>query len=334
MQLIQFRPEGLYCEAGDFFIDPWRPVHRAVITHAHSDHARWGMKHYLAHRLSIPVMQLRLGADISVQSVEYGEVLTLGGVRISFHPAGHLPGSAQIRVEYNSEVWVVSGDYKTENDGLSDAFEPVRCHTFITESTFGLPVFRWKPQQMVFDGMNAWWSKNKSEGKTTVIYCYSLGKAQRLMHGLNPELGTIWTHGAVENTNQVLRVAGVKLPHTRLITADTSREAIRGGVVLAPPSVDGSPWMKKLGPVSTAMASGWMAVRGIRRRRNTDTGIVLSDHADWPGLIEAVKGTGAQRVFVTHGYAATFAAYLRECGYDAAEVKTEFAGDHAGEEAE
>lgn len=333
MQLIQFKPEGLYCEAGDFYIDPWRPVHRAVITHAHSDHARWGMKHYLAHRLSVPVMKLRLGNDISTQSIEYGEVVQWNGVRVSLHPAGHLPGSAQVRVEFKGEVWVISGDYKTEDDGFCDPFEPVRCHTFITESTFGLPVYRWKQQQTVFDGMNLWWQQNQREGKTSVIFCYALGKAQRVMRGLNPDLGVVWTHGAVENTNKVLREALLPLPESRLIAADTPRDAIRGGVVLAPPSVDGSAWLKKLGPVSTAMASGWMVVRGIRRRRNTDTGIVLSDHADWPGLIEAVKGTGANRVFVTHGYASTFAAYLRECGYDAAEVKTEFTGDAAEEDA-
>lgn len=331
MELIQFRPEGLYCAEGDFYIDPWRPVPRAVITHAHSDHARWGMKHYLAHPLSAAVMRHRLGESIDVQEVSYHDAIHINGVKLSLHPAGHIPGSAQVRVEFRGEVWVISGDYKVQHDGSCAPFEPVHCHTFVTESTFGLPIYRWNDQQQVFDEMNAWWRKNREEGFTSVIYCYALGKAQRLMHGLDLSIGKVWVHGAVHHTNEILQHAGVALPPWQLITNDTDRKAMKGDVVLAPPSTDGSSWLKKLGNVRTAMASGWMAVRGIRRRRNVDHGIVLSDHADWPGLLSAVKDTGAQRVFVTHGYASTFAAYLREHGWEAQEVRTEFAGDAASE---
>ena len=325
--LIQFTTEGLYVPQADVYIDPWRKVKRALITHGHADHSRYGMEHYLCTHAAKPVIKFRLGSKINIDSVEFGEVTTINGVKFSFHPAGHIIGSAQIRVEYKGEVWVVSGDYKTENDGLSENFESVKCHTYITESTFGLPVYKWKPQSEVFEDINNWWRENQAEGKTSVLTGYSLGKAQRLLHGLDTSIGKIYTHTAVENTNQILRKQGIILPPTIKINKHQEKKDYAGNIVVCPPSATGNPWMKKLGNVSIGAASGWMKIRGARRRRNVDRGFVLSDHADWTGLLAAIESSEATSVFVTHGYSKIFSRYLQEKGYQSAEVKTEYEGD-------
>jgi putative mRNA 3-end processing factor len=324
--LLSFTDKGIYCEQAGVFVDPWRPVEKALITHAHSDHARWGMKHYLAHKDSVPVMKLRLGNDISVRGLDYGQKISINGVEISFHPAGHIIGSAQIRLAYKGEVWVVSGDYKVEDDGLATAFEPVKCHNFITESTFGLPVYRWAPQEEVFADINQWWSSNAAEGKVSLITAYSLGKAQRILEGVNADIGPIFTHASVENTNEVLRHHGIPLQKSQRIIGQGpdahSKKDFQQALIIAPPSAAGSTWSRRLGPTSLAMASGWMSIRGARRRRAADRGFILSDHADWDGLNWAVKESGAENIFVTHGYTDTFSRWLREQGYNSKIVET------------
>lgn len=325
LPVLTFTDRGIYCPAGDFHIDPWRPVDRALVTHGHSDHARWGHRSYLATHAALPVIRLRLG-DITAEGIGWGERRKIGGATVSFHPAGHVPGSAQIRVEVAGEVWVVSGDYKTEPDGLCEPWEPVPCHAFISECTFGLPIFRWAPQADTVADIARWWQANADEGRISVLGAYGLGKAQRIMAAL-PAIGPILTHGAVEAPTQVLRAQGYRLP-------DTSRAggaAPAGALVIAPPSALNTPWAGKLGNTVQAFASGWMAVRGIRRRRGLATGFVLSDHADWPGLNTAIAATGAERVFVTHGYTAPFRRWLAEQGYDAHIVATEFTGEEAPE---
>lgn len=326
--LLEFTEKGIFCPQADFYIDPWRPVDRALITHGHSDHARYGHGHYLCANEAAPVIRHRLGG-ITMDSLEYGETRTIAGVTVSFHPAGHIPGSAQVRLERKGEVWVVSGDYKLEDDGLSAPFEPIRCHSFITECTFGLPVFAWRPQAEVMREVNAWWQSNAAAGRVSVLAAYSLGKAQRLIANLDTSIGPILTHGAVENTNAVLRKQGIKLPQTTLVNPDTDRKAASGAIVIAPPAALGSAWVKRFGEVSTGVASGWMALRGVRRRRGVDRGFVISDHVDWADLNRAVKGSGAERIFVTHGYTATFCRWLRAKGYDAHVVDTEFEGETA-----
>lgn len=328
--VLSFTDRGLYCAAGDFFIDPWRPVARALITHGHSDHARAGHGAYLCTPLTAPVLRLRLG-DVRVEPLPYGTALSVGGARVSFHPAGHVPGSAQIRVEVGGEIWVVSGDYKTEPDGLSDPFEPVRCHTFVSECTFGLPVFRWAAQAAVMADINDWWRANATAGRVSILGAYALGKAQRILAHLDPGIGPVLTHGAVENVNAVLRSAGVALPATRRVTPETQLAACPGALLLAPPSALGSSWARRFGPAEEALASGWMRLRGVRRRRGLATGFVLSDHADWAGLNAAIAATGAERVFVTHGYTAAFRRWLAEQGYDAGVVETQFHGEETGE---
>jgi putative mRNA 3-end processing factor len=326
--LLEFTDKGIYCEAGDFYIDPWKKVSKAVITHAHADHSRWGMEQYIAHNHSVPIMRLRLGANIAVTGYDYNETFMVNGVKLSFHPAGHIIGSSQVRVEYKGEIWVASGDYKLADDNFSAPFEPVQCHTFITESTFGLPVYRWKPSKVIYNEMNAWWQQNQAEGKVSVLAGYSLGKAQRMLQNIDASIGPIYTHGAVENVNAVLRHYQ-DLPETKPVSAAKNKSELAGSLVICPPSALNTPWEKKLGDTDTAMASGWMGLRGARRRQSVDRGFVLSDHADWDDLNNAIKATGCEQVFVTHGYTNLFAKWLREQGYDAHEAVTDYIGEAA-----
>ncbi|MDA0961834.1 MAG: ligase-associated DNA damage response exonuclease [Proteobacteria bacterium] len=330
--VLTFTSHGIYCPSGDFHIDPWRPVPRALITHGHSDHARPGHEAYLATDIAAPVLRHRLG-DITLETVAYGQRRRIGGATVSFHPAGHVPGSAQIRVEVAGEVWVVSGDYKLEDDGLSTPFEPVRAHAFVTESTFGLPVFRWQKQAVVAAQINGWWRDCVAAGRTPLLGAYALGKAQRLLSLLDPGIGPILTHGAVEGTTQILRDQGLRLPATVPVTAATKIADHPGALVLATPSAFGTPWVRKFGPVSTGFASGWMQLRGVRRRRAADRGYVISDHADWDGLNIAIHETGAEKIFVTHGYTDIFTRWLKSRGLDAQVVPTEFSGETLDETA-
>jgi putative mRNA 3-end processing factor len=326
--MVVVRKEGLYCVPGQFYIDPWRPVDRAVITHAHGDHARMGHGHYLSAASGVGVLKSRLGQDIHIDGLEYGARIEHNGVTISLHPAGHVLGSSQVRMEHKGEVWVASGDYKVEPDRTCAPFEPVRCDTFITESTFGLPIYRWEPEQSIFDDINGWWRKNAAQGRCSVIFAYSFGKAQRVLSGLDPSIGAIICHGAAEALNRVYREGGVDLPPTRMVT-DVDKATLKTALVIAPPSAAGSPWMKRFGDYSDAFASGWMQLRGARRRRGVDRGFVLSDHADWPGLMTAIRATEAPRVIVTHGSIPVMVRWLRQIGLDASGFNTEYGDDEA-----
>jgi len=337
--LVISRPEGLYCPAGDFHIDPWRPVARAVITHAHADHARRGHGAYLTSAASAGVLRARLG-EISLQPLAYGEAVFINGVRVSLHPAGHVLGSAQVRVEHGGQVWVASGDYFVSGAAVSGAFgpaddtnatcapfEPVRCHCFITESTFGLPIYRWRPQAEVLDEVNAWWRGNAEAGRASLLMAYSFGKAQRLIAGVDASIGPIVVHGAVEPLNRAYREAGVALPATFTLETLPEPALLRRALVIAPPAVHGSAWVRRLGDYGDAFASGWMQLRGARRRQGVDRGFVLSDHADWPGLQRAIVATGAERVIVTHGYEAVMVRWLQQQGLRAGSFRTEFGQD-------
>lgn len=323
--LLEFTNKGIYCNEAKVYLDPWKPVNKAIISHGHADHSRYGHKQYITHHRNVPIISHRLG-DINVMGKEWGETFIINNVKFSLHPAGHIIGSSQIRVEYKGEVWVFTGDYKTEDDGISTPYEVVKCNTFITECTFGLPAFKWIPQKEVLDNINQWWAENQLDGKTSVLFGYSLGKAQRLLKYLNPEIGKIYTHGAIENMTNVLRPL-VDFPETTLITRETKKEELLGNIVLAPPSAHGSTWMRKMVPYVTASASGWMTFRGARRRRAVDKGFVLSDHCDWQGLLESIKATGAEKVICTHGYTEIFSRYLREQGYDARTEETQYEGE-------
>lgn len=324
--MIQFTDIGLYCPQGDFYIDPWKPVDKAIITHAHSDHARSGSQSYLCTPQTLPLLQLRLG-NHHFETAEWREKIFINGVEVSFYPAGHIIGSAQVKLSYKGETWVFTGDYKTSNDGFSEPFEPVPCNVFITESTFGLPIYKWKDQDIIFEDMQEWIRQNHAQKITSVLLAYSLGKAQRILPALAATGLKIFAHGAICNVHDTLVQHGWNLPIIERITAATNKEDIKGQIVIAPPGADGTAWMKKLTPYVVGNCSGWMQVRGNARRKNTDAAFVLSDHADWNGLLSAVKATGATKVFTTHGFQSAFSKYLNEQGIEAAEVKTAFGNE-------
>jgi putative mRNA 3-end processing factor len=325
--MLQITDSGLHCPAGDFYIDPWRPVRRAVVTHAHADHARAGSKQYLTTTEGKAVLARRIGGFGPIQAVGYGERLRFGDVSVSLHPAGHILGSAQVRMEHHGEVWVVSGDYKTAPDPTCTLFEPVRCHLFVTESTFGLPIFRWPEERAVFAEINAWWAANRAAGRASLLYAYSLGKAQRLLAGIDASIGPIWAHGAILKLNEDYRASGVALPPTFHPPNAPSKVAELAPLVLAPPGTHGTPWMRRFADAATAFASGWMMLRGTRQRRAVDRGFVVSDHADWPGLLGAIEATGAERVWVTHGYRDALLRWLGERGLEATSLATRFEGE-------
>lgn len=329
--LITLTPRGFYCEAGDFYVDPWKPVKKAVLTHAHSDHAYRGNKSYLVASECEALARIRLDRGAKISSMEYGKTVSMNGVKVSFHPAGHILGSAQVRVEYKGEIWVLSGDYKLTPDPTCVPFETVKCNYFITEATFGLPIYRWPQPQQVFGEINDWWRRNAERGKSSVIFAYALGKAQRVLNGIDRSIGPIFTHGSVERLTQAYREAGVDLAPTIYAGSVTNKKDFIGSLIVAPPSAQTSTWLRRFGAQSTAFASGWMMVRGARRQRAVDRGFVLSDHADWPELMSAIRATGAETVYVTHGFAEEVARWLNETGMNAKALKTKFLGDDAPE---
>lgn len=323
--LLQFDKDGIYCEQAGIYIDPWKPVDKAIITHAHSDHARWGSKSYLAHHDSRGILNYRLGQDIQLETVGYNEAVTMNGVRISLHPAGHIIGSAQVRLEYKGEVWVVSGDYKVMPDGITTPFESVPCHHFVTESTFGLPIYNF-PEAVALDAdLKNWCLKNLNAGKSCVLIGYSLGKAQRILNGINNLDAPVILHGAIYNTNAALGLSNERYSRYVAGIKKTINEPV---IVVAPPSVIGSSWLRQFEPYELGVCSGWMQLRGARRRRNADMGFVMSDHADWKGLNEAVLATSAENIYVTHGYKSIYAKWLSEqFGLNAMTVDTLYEGE-------
>lgn len=325
--LITLTARGLYCKRGDFYVDPWKPVERAIVTHAHADHAYRGSRNYLVAKEGEQLARIRLDPESTINGHPYGEELSIGGVQVSFHPAGHILGSAQVRIAYKGEVWVVSGDYKLTPDATCAPFEPVKCNYFITEATFGLPIYRWPPPTEVFGEMSDWWRRNQERGKATIIFAYSLGKAQRVLNGVDRSIGPIFTHGAVERLTEAYREAGIDLPATTYAGNVTNKKEFAGSLIVAPPSAQASTWLRRFGSLSTGFASGWMLVRGARRQRAIDRGFVLSDHADWPELLTAIHSAEADTVYVTHGNSEVVVRYLNEIGTYAEPLKTQFVGD-------
>jgi putative mRNA 3-end processing factor len=326
--LVTLTPQGLYCPQGDFHIDPWRAVDRALITHAHADHARRGSRHYHAAASGVGSLRHRLGPDAAIEGHAFGQRLTFGEAVVSFRPAGHVLGSAQIRIEAGGEVWVISGDYKREADPSCERFEVVPCDVFITEATFALPIYRWDRADRAFDDVVAWWDENAAAGRASVLFCYALGKAQRVLAELASRTEReVMVHGAVEALLDTYREAGIRLAASRPVGSRRRGEDFSNALVIAPPSAFGSTWLRRFGDCSTGFASGWMRVRGRRRWRGFDRGFVISDHADWPGLLDTIRATGARRVLATHGYSAALARYLREQGLEAAPLPTRFEGE-------
>ncbi len=327
--LLRLTDAGLYCPPGDFYVDPWRRVSRAIITHAHADHARAGSDRYLCAAAGKLILRTRIGGGSPIDTLRPGESISINGVRVSLHPAGHVLGSAQVRLEHRGVTWVVTGDYKLQADPTCAAFEPVPCDVFVTESTFGLPVYRWPSPETVAAELNAWWRANRDAGRTSVILAYALGKAQRLAAMVDPTIGPIVAHGAVMKLVDAYRASGVRLPSIDRVPPRARRVGDGRALVIAPPSVQGGSWLKLFGEASVAPASGWMLLRGVRRRRGFDRGFVLSDHADYPGLLTAIEASRARRVLVTHGFSDPLSRLLRERGLDADVLSTRFTGEAA-----
>ena len=331
MKLIEFTKEGIFCPQGNFHIDPWLPVDYAVITHAHADHARWGMKNYLCHHFSKPILKKRIGENILCESVEYGEIVHKNGVKISLHPSGHILGAAQIRLEYKGFVSVISGDYKLQNDGLTTPFEPVKCHEFVTESTFGLPIYNWLDVDAMNTQLQQWVIKNQEMGKTSVFIGYSLGKSQRILKALEG-INEIFVHYSIGRLNEAFEDAGIGLPDYTIQNFQEDKKHLQGKIVILPPALLDSNIIKKIPTAAIAICSGWMQVRGSRRWRSADAGFAISDHADWNALLQAVGETGAEIIHVTHGKSEVFAKYLREIGKNADVVETQFGEEETKEE--
>ncbi len=325
--LIVATPDGLYCPPGNFHIDPWRPVERAVITHAHGDHLRGGSAHYFVSETGAGVARRRLPLDAVLSTKTYRERFTLGGVEVTLYPAGHILGSSQVRVEYGGQVWVLSGDYKRDPDPTCEPFEPVPCDVFISEATFALPAYRWPPTPWVAREIYDWWQANRRRGAASVLFAYALGKAQRVLAELLAYTQEpVYLHGAVANLTEVYRAQGIAMVPT-LPVVSVSPATYAGALILAPPSAAGSTWMRRFGDASTGFCSGWMRVRGDRRRRGYDRGFVLSDHADWPSLLRTFEETGARHIALTHGHSETMTRYLRERGIDAKTLRTEYGAE-------
>lgn len=333
MKLVKFTKKGIYCIPGKFYLDPWFPVDYAIISHGHADHSRPGNKHYLCQNDSKAIIKHRLGHDISIETLGYNEPKNINGVQVSFFPAGHVIGSAQICLEYKGYVVVFSGDYKTQPDFISTPYEPVKCHEFITESTFGLPIYKWKKEQELQGELTNWVLQNQANNRTSVFLGYSLGKAQRIMK-LIEGVDDIYVHTAINNLNNAISGSGIELPKTTLLDYDFKKVDIQNKIVILPPALLGSRMIKKIPNAATAICSGWMHIRGNRRWKGVDAGFSISDHADWDGLLEAVKATGAEKVHVTHGSQAVFSKYLNEIGIEAYELKTEFGEDEFAKEEE
>ncbi len=327
--LISVSPRGLYCQRGEFYIDPWEPVDVALITHAHSDHARQGSKLYHITEGSLGIIQRRLGIEGIYRTHRYGQGFTLGDVLVSFHSAGHILGSAQIRLECDGEVWVVSGDYKRDPDPTCTPFEVVPCDMFITESTFGLPIFVWRSIEEEAHAVFRWWQKNQSQGRNSILGCYALGKSQRVLHALAAFSDQpVLLHGATQSLVDLYREQGVSLIKT--LPASDFQKGQTGQLILAPPAAIASTWARKFGSFETGFASGWMRIRGNRRRKGYDQGFVISDHADWPALLQTVRETGAKKIFVTHGYTDELSRFLRQQGHAAEPLETLFMRDEEG----
>ena len=312
MSVLHYLNQGLYCPAADAWIDPPYPVKRAIITHAHADHARPGCGEYWACDQSETILRQRLGRDIKIHSINYGEEIRLGQAKLSLHSAGHVLGSAQVRIEVGDEVWLVTGDYKRCHDPSCEPFESVKYDVLITESTFGLPIYRWKSGKQVAREIYEWWRTETEH--PSLLFCYAFGKAQRVLAELK-SLGImeeVLLHGAVETITGHYREAGVDMVPTRPISELERKDPLKGRLIIAPPSAYKSPWMKRFKEPQTAFASGWMAVRGARRRRGYERGFVLSDHADWTGLIMTIKQSEAKTIYITHGQEDVLARYLTE----------------------
>ncbi|MEM7260036.1 MAG: ligase-associated DNA damage response exonuclease, partial [Pseudomonadota bacterium] len=280
-----------------------------------------------------PLLKKRLGEDINICGVDYGQPFTLGEATVSLHPAGHVLGSAQVRVEHNGDVWVFTGDFKRDPDPSCEPFEVVPCQTFITEATFALPVYRWQPGPEVAGEIWQWWQSMQQAGRPCVLFCYALGKAQRVLSELTAHTDqAVHLHGAVNALTEIYRDAGIHMLPTVPVDLRDKSKHYQGELIIAPPGASGSTWMRRFPNAATGFCSGWMRIRGNRRRRGYDRGFVLSDHADWNGLLQTIEETGATEVLTTHGQASALIRLLNDKGVRARELETQYSGEGDGDD--
>lgn len=314
MNLLEPTPYGLFCPAADLYIDPTRKVDRAVITHGHADHARRGHRCALVSASGEAIVRLRVGPATRLQALPYGEPLRIGDATISLHPAGHLLGSAQVRIEVGGRVAVVTGDYKRGTDPTCEPFEPLPCHLLVTETTFGLPVYRWPDPASVAEEIDQWWARNRAEGVNSVLLGYSLGKAQRLLAMLRPERGPILAHGAVIAFLALYRQAGVRLPDTLTLNTEHLAQSRGRAMIVVPPAAMKPNLRRKLGNCRIGFASGWTLLPKRRNSSSHDAGFVVSDHVDWPELLQTVEDCAPEELWATHGYREEVCRYFSEKG--------------------
>lgn len=321
--MVTLTSRGLYCEAGGFYVDPLKRVDVALITHAHSDHARRGSKKYYCAAPSARLLAHRLGVDASIVGIPYRKKMQFGEVSVSFHSAGHILGSAQIRIEQGSKVWVVSGDYKRQYDLTCEPFEVIPCDTFITEATFGHPKYQWDERSNTAQEILDWWDENRAAGRNSLLFAYALGKAQRVL----AELATLTdlralVYGETAALTDCYRAEGVKMIPTERLESFKG-ETIHGELIVAPHSISSTPWIRKLANPATAFASGWMRTGAFGFGSRYDRGFVLSDHADWPALLKTINETRAKRVYILHNADGPLTRHLRKLGINASAMTPE-----------
>ena len=310
--LIKFKDGNLYCELADIWIDPSKPVKRALITHAHFDHFTFGCEEYLSTKETAVLIKKRVGDNVNIKPFGYGEEFKINGINISFHPSGHILGSSQIRFIFAGEKWLITGDYKLQKDETCKKYEIVKTDYLISECTFGLPIFKWDQTKNIAINISKW--INNSPDKTSLLFCYSLGKAQRLLNEINKTNfeGNIYTHASIHKMNDCYRQLGICIKDTIKIENKKKIDDLKGNLILLPPSLSKGSYLKNFKNIQTAFASGWMSIRALRNRSGYDKGFAISDHADWEGILEVVKKSEAKNVFFHHGDSEALSKYLSE----------------------
>ena len=307
--LVKKDIQGTFCQTGNFWIDPAKPVKRALITHAHFDHISFGCEEYICSPETVSLLKERIGNNIKVKSYGYDEIFKINGIKISFHPSGHILGSSQIKLEGGNEKWLITGDFKRQRDDTCLNYQEVKTDFLICESTFALPIFNWASTNKIVDEIVDW--VNESPNLTSILFCYSLGKAQRILNELkNKKIKKIYAHRSIKKINDIYIKQGIKLEDIAKIDKEIATKDYKGSLLLMPPSQNKANLLNRFGDYQTAFASGWMIIRALKNRSGYDKGFAISDHADWNGLIKTIKSSKAEKVFLDHGNGESLAKYL------------------------
>ena len=308
--LIKYTSSGLYCELADLWIDPNKPVKRAIITHAHMDHFTFGCEEYISTYETAIILKERIGKGINIKTYDFCEDFKINGINFSLHPSGHILGSSQIKLTLADEKWLITGDFKRQRDETCKEYEKVKTDFIISESTFGLPIFKWDEPQNTATDITKW--VNSSQEKTSILFCYSLGKAQRLLNEISKTnfKNKIYTHSTIHKMNNCYKKLGVEVIDTRKFDQKKNNEDLKGSLILLPPSLNKNSFIKNFKEIQTGFASGWMSIRARRKRSGYDKGFAISDHADWEAILNTIKESKAKNVFFHHGDSEALNRYL------------------------